>query len=395
MEWNIFKRKGEKRDAGDAILSAGGNSVGLNWGSLFSQENAIGLSTVYRCVQLISDSLAVLPINVETKDGVRVKHSLDLVWRDTNNKLTKYEIMKLLVQSILLKGNGFIHIERNIDGSVKKLRWLESGDVNIVWNKIENTLYYTCPFVSQKKIEPINMIHIKNFSYDGINGLSVLNVGYRALKLAKSTENSALNYFDGGMNISGVLTVNSSLTPQQIKDIKKAWQETYITGDGGIAVLQGNMQYQPIASNANEAQLLENRNYSVEDICRWFGVSPILLGLKAGATYTTLEAAQNEFVLHTLLPYIVNIEEEFTKKLLKPSEQNELVINLDEAYLLRMDKESEARYYTTLVSAGIISTAEARQKLGYEYKEGTDNLIMPYTKISDNVINKTNPNEGD
>ena len=185
MEWNIFKRKGEKRDAGDAILSAGGNSVGLNWGSLFSQENAIGLSTVYRCVQLISDSLAVLPINVETKDGVKVKHSLDLVWRDTNNKLTKYEIMKLLVQSILLKGNGFIHIERNIDGSVKKLRWLESGDVNIVWNKIENTLFYTCPFVSQKKIEPINMIHIKNFSYDGINGLSVLNVGSRALNLLK------------------------------------------------------------------------------------------------------------------------------------------------------------------------------------------------------------------
>lgn len=375
------------REPVDAVINTN-SSTSLQWGSLYNQNNAMGLSTVYRCTQLISDSIATLPLIVETLDGVRVKHSLDLVFKDTDNKLTKFELMKLLVQSVILKGNGFIYIERNSDGSVKKLRFLESGDVSICWTKSTNTLYYLCNLITAKKIEPINMIHIKLFSYDGVNGISILNMANRGIKLANSTENSALNYYDSGMNISGVISVASSLTPQQIKDIKQAWIDTYITGNGGVAVLQGNMDYHPVSSTANEAQLLENRNYSVEDICRWFGINPLLLGMNSGATYASLEMAQTEFVVHTLLPYIVNIEEEFTKKLLKPSEHSKLKINLDETYLLRMDKTSEATYYSTMVNNGLMTRNEARGKLGLQPVEGGDDIIIPFTDTNQNTINQ-------
>lgn len=384
MEWNIFKRNREKRDAGDAILTTP-TGTGLNFGSLFNQQNAIGLSTVFRCINLISDSIAVMPIGVYTMDGGKVPHQLKYILNNNKNYVTKFEFIKLLVDSILIKGNGFAYIERNGDGSAKSLRYIESSDVTIHYTKSTNDLYYTCNLVSNKKIEPCNMIHLKMFSYDGVNGISILSVGSRALRLANSTENSALNYFDSGMNISGVLSVASSLTPQQIKDIKQAWNDTYVSGNGGIAVLQGNMTYSPVSSNANEAQLLENRNYAVIDICRWFGINPLLMGI--GTTYGDVEQAQNEFVLHTLLPYVENIEEEFTRKLLKPSEQQSLEVVLDENYLLRMSKINEANYYTTLTNAGVLSVNEVREKLGFIKVDGGDDLRIPYSDANQNNIN--------
>jgi len=382
--WDFLKK--EKRDAGDAIINTP-SSTGLNYQSIFgSQQNALQLSTVFRCINIISESIAVLPLGVYTKNGVRVDHNIDYVFRDSDNKLTKFEMIKQIVQSVLIKGNGFIHITRNTDGTVKKLRWLESCDVNIFYEKQSNTLYYTVPVLfGNKKIEPVNMIHLKMFSHDGINGVSILNIGSKALRLGTTLENNAYNFFANGCNLSGVLSVASSLTPQQIKDIHKAWDESYVNGSG-VAVLQGNMNYQSVSNSAKDNELLSSREYTVKDICRWFGVSPVLLGL-SGSTYTSLEQAQTDFVLHTLLPWVEAIEEEFTKKLLLPSEQKSMEVVLDENYLLRMDKNTEANYYSTMVNNGLFTRNEARGRLGLQPVEGGDELLIPYTKISDNTIN--------
>lgn len=378
--------KREKRDAGDAIIHTP-TSTGLNYQSIFgSQQNALQLSTVFRCINIISESIAVLPLGVYTKNGVRVDHNIDYVFRDTENKLTKFEMIKQMVQSVLIKGNGFIHITRNSDGTVKKLRWLESCDVNIFYSKESNTLYYTVPVLfNNKKIEPVNMIHLKMFTHDGVNGVSILNIGSKALRLGTTLENNAYNFFANGCNLSGVLSVASSLTPQQIKDIHKAWDESYVNGSG-VAVLQGNMNYQSVSNSAKDNELLSSREYTVKDICRWFGINPVLLGL-SGSTYTSLEQAQTDFVLHTLLPWVEAIEQEFTKKLLLPSEQKSMEVVLDENYLLRMDKNTEANYYSTMVNNGLMSRNEIRGKLGLQPVEGGDELIIPYTKISDNTIN--------
>ena len=378
--------KREKRDAGDAIIHTP-TSTGLNYQSIFgSQQNALQLSTVFRCINIISESIAVLPLGVYTKNGVRVDHNIDYVFKDTENKLTKFEMIKQMVQSVLIKGNGFIHITRNSDGTVKKLRWLESCDVNIFYEKKSNTLYYTVPVLfNNKKIEPVNMIHLKMFSHDGVNGVSILNIGSKALRLGTTLENNAYNFFANGCNLSGVLSVASSLTPQQIKDIHKAWDESYVNGSG-VAVLQGNMNYQSVSNSAKDNELLSSREYTVKDICRWFGINPVLLGL-SGATYTSLEQAQTDFVLHTLLPWVEAIEEEFTKKLLLPSEQKSMEVVLDENYLLRMDKNTEAKYYSTMVNNGLFTRNEARGRLGLQPVEGGDELIIPYTKVSDNTIN--------
>lgn len=381
----------ETRAIQDAELTTyntvGGSS--LLFGTLLTNGSAMGLSAVYRAVEIISDSVATLPISVMDNTGKKINHSLNLVFSDKKTRLTKYQLIKLLLQSVMLKGNGFAYIERNGDGSVKSLRFLESSDVTIQYNKQKNELFYQCAMIGPKKIEPVNMLHLVKNSYDGVNGISVLSFATTSISNARATEQSALNYFKNGCNLAGILKVNSSLTPQQINDIKQSWNTTYSQGGNGIAVLQGNMQFDAIQSTAADAQMLDSRKYNVEDIARFFGINPVLLGDNTGGSqYGTISALQTEFVMHTLLPYITMVEQEFTRKLLKPSEID-FHINLDENYLLKSDKEAEASYYSSLLSNGVLTRNEVRAALGYERVEGGDDLVIPYTNIAQNTIGST------
>jgi HK97 family phage portal protein len=294
--------------------------------------------------------------------------------------------MKLLIQSVILKGNGFAYIYRAKDGTVTNIRYVESKDVTINYNKNRDELYYNIPHISNKRIEPINVIHLIKNSYDGINGISVLSYAARSLGISNNTENSANSFFTNGCNLSGVLTVQGQLTQKQKDDIRSSWNQAYSNGGNGLAVLQGNMSYQPIQLSASDSQMLESRQFNVQDIARFFGISPVLLGDLSHSSYSTIEATQNQFLLHTLQPYITMVENEFNRKLLKPSESN-LSINLDETALLKTDKTAQSTYYGTLIDKGILCINEVRKELGYSAIEGGDKHIIPFTDIAQNTIN--------
>lgn len=342
----------------------------LLFGKIRNEYSAMNLPTVFRCVDLISDSVAMLPIKN---------------FNYTFGNQTKYEFMKLLIQSVLLKGNAFAIINKG------SLRFVNSSDVQIHYDKIApNSLYYTCNLLPQKKILPSEIIHLKRFSFDGVNGKSVIDYAARTIKVAHASENSALGLFENGCNLAGVLSVEGQVSKEQKKQMKIDWNNSMADGGNGLAILQGNMKYQPVQMNANDAQLLESRLFQTEDICRFFGINPVMIGDLSKSSYNTLEAAQQEFLLHTLQPYICMIEEEFSRKL----GQN---IDLDETYILQTDKEKLASYYSTLVKTGILSINEVRKEMGYDDVEGGDQHIIPYTdtnmnKIDDNGENSNKSN---
>ena len=366
----------------------------LNFASFGNNYGAMNLSAVYRATEIISDSIAILPIKVKEDNKQHLQEiNHPITFALSNGIISKYTLIKLLIQSVLLKGNGFAYIERGVDGTVIGLRYLDNQDVQIHYNKNKKELYYTSTVISPKHIEACNMIHLVKNSYDGVNGVSVINYATRTIKTANNTENSASNFFDNGCNLAGVLTVQGQLSAQQRQDIRNSWNQAYSNGGNGLAVLQGNMSYQPIQLSASESQMLESRQYNVQDIARFFGISPVLLGDLSNSSYSTIEATQNQFLLHTLQPYIEMIEEEFTRKLFKPSESN-LRISIDETALLKTDKTALASYYSTLLNTGVMCINEVRKEIGLAEIEGGDKHIIAYTKIEDNQINnKENGNK--
>lgn len=400
MEWNnglgwAGKKKPKEHEQRQLdYISTYGEA--LPFTQLMTNYSAMNISAVYRAVEIISDSVAMLPIQIKDKDATHNEemknHPLNIVFNQ--NLLSRYNLIKLLVQSVLLKGNGFAYIHRAQDGTAIGLTFLEASDVTINYNKQKGELYYLCNIVSPKKIEPINMIHLVKNSYDGVNGLSVLSYAARSLKLAGNTENSANSFFTNGCNLSGVLTVQGQLNDKQREQIRNSWNQAYANGGNGLAILQGNMEYKPIQLNAADSQMLESRQFNVTDIARFFGISPVLLGDLTHTSFGTLEAVQQMFLLHTLQPYITLIEEEFTRKLFKSSEKN-MYVNLDETALLKTDKTALADYYTKLLDKGVLCVNEVRKELGYSNIEGGDKHLIAYTKIEDNVINKNESNDKD
>lgn len=388
----------------DAIVRIPGDEStgGLGLSTLLGAKsgNPMGISAVYSAVSIISNTIASIPIQVRKKDGEGYQetihdHYLLPLFDHNENDITRFEMIKYTIQSLLLKGNGFIYVYRDGTGKAKGLRWLPSENVSIIYNQVSNELYYICPLVSKKRIEPVNMLHFKINSNDGINGRSVISYAARSLKNANATEDSAVNFYDSGCNLNGIVKVSGSLTPQQKQDIRDSWRESM---DGqGLAVLQGNMDYTPIQMNVSDAQLIESRQFNVNDIARFFNINPTLLGDLTHSAYNTLEAAQEEFLVHTLMPYISIMEQEMSRKLFPPSEWD-YSINLDELAILRTDKKNQAEYYSTLIDKGILSINEARKAMGYPEIEGGDKHTIAYTDIDQNTIEnndeiKDNENE--
>jgi len=381
--FNLFKKKEKPQER--SFTPYGLGSLVYNTNSSYRNDKAMLLSTVYRCVDVISDSVAQLPLEpykVDEKGYKRkyVEHpTYYLLNKEPNSNMSRFTFMKTLITSVLLDGNGYALIERDDKGNATKLKLIPSELVTVSRvDPLKEKIMYNVVGINQL-IEPVNMIHILNFSYDGITGISTLQHARNTLGLASDSEAHAEGFFKGGANLAGIIKVQSSLTPKQKLDIKESWQATFspVTGTpNGVAVLEGNMDFQPITVNPADAQLLETRQFNVIDICRFFGVSPVKAFDLSKSSYSTVEATQLAFLTDTLNPLLQKIELEFERKLYKPSERNTVDVRFDTSVLLRADKASQASYYNTLFQIGVITPNEIRKALDLEPLDNGDKSFV-------------------
>ncbi|MBQ5865023.1 MAG: phage portal protein, partial [Bacteroidales bacterium] len=367
-------------------------------------NRAMLLSCVYRCVEVISDSVAQLPLEPYRIDsqGYKVKFTSHPTYRllnsEPNARMTRFTFIKTLIVSTLLKGNGFAYIERDGEGNAIALHYIPSDQVTINPPATikDNVTYSVVGF--SKAIEACNMIHILNLTYDGVTGLSTLAHAKNTLGLASDSEAHASGFFRGGANLAGILTVQGTLTSKQKQDLKSSWQTAFSPTSGqpnGVAVLEGNMEFKPITVNPTDAQLLETREFNVIDICRFFGVSPVKAFDLSKSSYSTVEATNISFLTDTLSPLLEKIELEMQRKLYKPSEKDNLEVRFDTSRLLRADKQSLANYYNTLFNIGVVSCNEIRREIDLPYVEGGDAHfvqcnLMEISNAANNTPTSTN-----
>ncbi|MCQ2978729.1 MAG: phage portal protein [Clostridia bacterium] len=376
---NFFKQ--EQREIPVEITN-----TNITYSKLFNNNSALNLSTFFRCVDYLSDSVASLPIYVQKGDKIDDEHVVNFCLNNIKN-LNKNEFIKLLIQSVLLKGNGYALIQRNGDGEPIGLKYLEPQDVSIIYNKnSQSTPTYKYTLMPNSTIDPKDIIHIKKFTFDGVNGKSLVAFADRSLNLAHAGENSALNVFEHGMNMAGVLTANDVYKQEQLKQIRKQWHEG-MSADG-LVIIPNSMTFQSVQMNGKDAQLLETRQFNNFEICRYFGIDPVLIGLESK---TSLDIARQEFVATTLNSYIQLLEQEFTKKLFNPITEKDYKVNFDENYLLKRDKQKLAQFYSTLVQSGILTINEVRKEMGYPAVNGGDDIMIAYSDPQQNkIVNNSN-----
>lgn len=347
------------------------------------------MSPVFAAIELISNSVAELPLNVkirkENKDSILGEHPLYDVMK--SNKMTKFMLIKTMVTDMLIEGDAIAYIVRDYNGKPLSIEYVAPGEYTIEHDDKERVNYYRINYL-HKKVDEIDVIHLFKNTTNGYQGVSIVKqIAKDEIDLIKYTENAANDYFAKNMHLVGILsTPNRINNEKQLNQIRNSWLFGHSKDSNGVIVLDNDMKYQPVSQNSKDSQLLESRVYNIQEIARYFNINPVLLGDLSHSSYSTIEASLLEFATHTLFPYITLIENELNKKLLMPNEKD-LYIDLDENYILKSDKSTQANYLATLKNAGIISINEARQQLGLNNVDGGDQLMVNFTNIDNNKIN--------
>lgn len=384
---NILGYKLELRKASKQEIS---NIPAWSSGGVFleSREKPMLLSAVYRCVDLISDSVAVLPCEVYALDTDGFKRAYkehaayDLLNLEPNENMTRYVFFKTLMSSVLLTGNGYAYIERDAFLNPVQLVYIPSSQVSITWvvdsEGIRRKRYQVASF--RELVEPQDMIHVLNFSYDGIVGVSTLTHARQTLGISTDSEAHAAGFFKGGGNAAGVLTVEGTrMNKEQKEQNYREWERRThpVTGrPNGIVILEGNMRYQTISISPKDSQLLESRQFNVVDICRFFSVSPVKAFDLSKSSYSTVEATQIEYLTDTALAVITKIELEINRKLFLRSERNKVKAEFNTAAILRTDKKAQGEYWKSMFNVGAATPNEIRREINLPRMDNGDNAFV-------------------
>lgn len=353
------------------------------------EYGAMHQSPFFAAVNLISSSIGQMHWEVKSKvdEDIPDNFYVDNLFKDA--LLTQFTMTKNMIKDVLLHGNGFAYINRDQKGMPVSLTYLPFGDVTIMYNPINRVLYYQVPRLGKSLVEPINIIHINMHSEDGIHGKSILTFAGNTIKLSGNAEKAATDFFASGMSVNGVLSTDvPRLTKDQRQVIAEAWLNSQVGRGSGIAVLENGMKYQPVSSNSKDGQLLETRVFNIQEVARWFNISPVLLGDLTKTSYNNLEQAQLQLVTNTLAPFVQCLEQELNRKLILPKDQTKYYIDIVEEDIIKQDKQSQVNYLSTLVNTGIISRNEARKQLGFGPVDGGDELTVSYTDINQNKVNQ-------
>ena len=348
------------------------------------------LSAFFGGVELISNSIANVPIYVRDIEDLEIIKNHPVTTALRYGKMTKFNFIKQLIHDVYVAGNGIAYIKRDVNGDVKELVYCPTGTYTIYVDEMTRTVYYQLTFLTGSRLlDASEVIHIFKNSKNGLTGLGIGRYASIILPLSSAADKSALEFYDSGGNINGVLQGKRQLDTEQKMEAYNEWTNAFRGGNknGNIAVIGNDFEYKPVGISQKEAQALETRQFNVLEICRYLSINPVLLGISTGSTYNNIEQAQMDLVIHTLLPLINLIEEEFNRKLIRPSQREKVMIDFDEDKIMFSDKQSTANYLTTLTKNGIFSINEARVALGYSEKEGLDENFIPFTDINQNKVN--------
>lgn len=359
-------------------------------GKTVNVNTAMQLAAVWACVRRISETVAMLPLGLyeRQKDGgrVQVQSSLsNVLSHRPNADMTSMQFWEAVLASLLLKGNAFIEIHRS-GSDIIALDFLMPNRMDVDLADNGSLIYWYTPRKGRKRqILKQNMMHIPAFSLDGLMGLSTISYGANVFGGAMSAEDVSANTFKNGMTKTVAFSVDRILKKEQ-RDEFREYVKT-ITGAmnaGKSPILEQGVKPELIGINPIDAQLLESRNHSVEEICRWFLVDPSLIGVggKDSNWGTGLEQKMIGFVTLTLSSWIRRIEQSIYINLLTPAQRQNQYAQYNLEALLRGDSGSRAEFYSKMTQNGIYTRDDCRVKENLPRRGGNADVLTVQTNLS-------------
>lgn len=361
-----FRPAGAIRDAGVPVTA----------------DNSLSLSAVWGCVNLISGSISSLPLQLYRgdDDGDRVmlrSHPLYRVLHDSPNAdQTALDFWDFMAMSLELWGNAYARIER-LGGKVVALVPVWPNRISVRRETGGVLRYRWTDSGRQYDLPEDDVLHVRGPGGDPLGGMSTLSFARRTFGLALAADESASGFYRNGMRPSGVLKFSEWLSDENREIARKYMADEFIgaANAGKPFVAEGGVEWQSLTMPLDDAQLLETRSFSVEEVCRIFGVPPVLVQhhSKTSSWPTGVEQQVLIFQKFTLRRRLKRLEQAMEKQLLTEAErQSGMRIEFNLEGLLRGDSAGRAAFYKSALNDGWMTINEVRAKENLSPVEGGD-----------------------
>lgn len=363
----------------DELLQALLAGLSTAAGVTVTPVTALGVSTVFACINRIAGSLSSVPLELYISDGKNTKKAINhpvyrLVHDQPNEDMSSVDLRWCLQPQLSLRNNSYCVIVRNGLNEIVKLLPVGASD-QVMLRRTNGSLFYDINGVAFRSDQ---VLHLRCRSTNGIQGDDTLRAVRDVIALAMVLQENAAKFFGNGSRPGAILESPNQLSDKAAKRLKESFEKIHKGDPYQVAVLEEGLKYVVQRTDNTDSQMVESRKQQDIAICQAFGVPPHKVGLLDKATFSNIEQQSIEYVTDTLLPICTTWEAALKMKLLTPQEQKTMYFKFNLAGLLRGDMVSRFNAYSVARNGGWMSAndvleLEERNPL----EEGGDDYWRP------------------
>jgi HK97 family phage portal protein len=387
-----------KRSDDSAMKASFASMFGSDAGVIVNEESSLKFSAVWLARRILSELPASLPLEVFERNGnnrTSIDHPIKELLENPNklmNTFTWHELMNDWLQGW---GNGISVIDNKKTGRPASLIPVHPSNVTPVVSN--GSIYYiindremgiTGTYFSEE------VIHYKLFTTNGLWGRDPITMAKDNISVGLAAEKFGAKFFKKGGNLKAVIETNNMLGDKAFKEFKSHWDKFYSgdLADHTTPILEGGMTYKALGIAPEAAQFLQTRQFSIQDVSRWFNLPPNMLMDLSRSTFSNVEQQDISFVKYTLRALLRRQEIELESKLLLPNERKTINIRYNLDALLRGDLASVTQHIKEMVFAGVLCPDEGRALLNKNPRPGGSEFYTPANIVGNqNTQNNAKP----
>lgn len=329
-------------------------------------HSAEKLSPVAAAHRILSNSFGMIPFGIYQKEGDARKavsdKALDRVMKQRPNmNMTPFLIRKTVMSNAFWHGWGACWNVRDSTGTVIERIALPSDCGSIRRDSETGQYWYDFNVDGIQRTFASYELSILLFeTYDGIHGRGMMHLAREVVASDGMAQRYAKKFYQNGARLSGIVEVEAD-AKRETRDRVKAEFARYASDDAfKVAVIDHGMKFTPLGLSQSDAQFIESRSFSVEEVARFTGIPKYMLQTGKEA-YNSNQQQRVDYVTDTLLPHVTHWEQENTYKLLHGLQRADgWYVHGNVSVLLRGDDASRAAFYEKMIHNTVYNPDECR-----------------------------------
>ena len=332
-----------------------------------SEREAMNIPAVSKCVNLIADTVSMIPIKLYKEEFLNGKRKTvevedercDLFNLDTKDTLDGVQFKRALVRDYLLFGGSYAYIKKRRN-TVKSLNYVNFENVHIIENFDPIFKDYNI-LIGGQSYKPFEFLKILKSTKDGANGIGIINQNQELLKVAYLTLKFEQSLVSTGGSKKGFIKSEKKITKEAMDSLKKAWRELYCNTENNVIVLNDNLDFKEASNTSTEMQLNENKNSINNSILDIFGVPT--------------DWNWETFIKTAVMPILSAIECALNRDLILEKEKKSFYFAFDTKQVTKGDIKTRFEAYKTALDSNLMQIDECR------YMEDLEPLGLNFIKL--------------